>query len=118
MKRVERFTRGRIWGGRPNGSKPPESIKPGEYGWLGNPYHIDKAGDPEQERARAITCYRDYFLARVQTDSKFREAVLSLRGAAVACCPMKRRCHLDVVAEYLASVIINPEAGERQKLHL
>lgn len=99
MMRVDRFTKGRIWGGR--GKSCPSTIKPGVYGWLGNPHAMKVTADPDIERQRVIGLFQEYFLNCVGTSAEFRAAVLALRGKPVACCPLGKPCHLDVVGAWL-----------------
>lgn len=84
------------------------NTEPGARGWLGNPYLMD-GGDQEAERRRVIHAFLLDFMARVENEPAFRQAVEDLRGQRVACwcrgaCQRRHAgnwCHLDVVAAYL-----------------
>lgn len=84
-----------VFGGRD--SADPRKTPPGQKGWLGNPFRMYR----ESERQRVIQRFRDYFLARVEHDSSFREQVLALRDKTVACFCAPKLCHLDVVKDWL-----------------
>ena len=68
----------------------------GDPGWLGNPYPVS-----EYSREESIANYREDFLARVDQDKAFREAVEELRGRTLACWCKPKPCHGDVILEYL-----------------
>jgi len=83
-----------VYGGRPRRGKAPEEIKPGEHGWLGNPF---SKGTREQN----IQNFRSYFWERINTDARFREEVVGLMNKRVACFCHPNACHLDQVKAWL-----------------
>lgn len=99
------------YGGRHREGNGPirhmNNTEPPARGWLGNPFEMD--GDTEAERRRVIAAFLSDFLARVESDPEFRQAVEGLRGQTVACwCRGTHTdrdptnwCHLDVVDAWL-----------------
>jgi len=83
------------------------NTEPPTRGWLGNPHEMDE--ETVAERRRVIAAFLSRFVARVEQDDTFRQAVESLRGRRVACwCrgvsqdrTPENWCHLDVVAAWL-----------------
>lgn len=75
---------GRKWG------KYPDSL------W-GNPWHIGKDGT----RDEVIERFSKYFHARLKIDKDFQEKTEELRGKTLLCWCKPKRCHCDVIAEYL-----------------
>lgn len=59
-------------------SVDPRDLRPGEYGFLGNPF---KSGTVNENLEK----YEEYFLERVKTDRYFYRAVLSLYGKRLGC---------------------------------
>lgn len=96
--RVEAFD---VYAGRPrrgpDGSKSndPRDVKEGVEGWLGNPW------DPWKHGASALTNFREYFLERVASDWRFRDAVLALKGKRLGCFCKPAPCHADIIAEWI-----------------
>ncbi len=82
-----------VYGGR--GETPPEQTPIGQYGWLGNPYHIDKDGD----RDEVIAKFQDYFWRRLG-EPEFVEAVKALDGLTVCCWCAPEPCHLNVINDW------------------
>lgn len=71
---------------------------------FGNYYIIGRDGD----RTEVIEKYRKYFYERILTDAKFRDKVLSLKGKRLGCwCVPEHRCHVEIIVEYLETVIDN-----------
>lgn len=71
--------------------------RPGERGWLGNPYRIER----DVTRAAAIALFRDVFLRRVDADPAFAVAVIQrCRGKRLGCYCLPLACHGDVIAEW------------------
>lgn len=70
-----------------------------ESGWLGNPYALSMG----ESREDCIEKFRIAFMARIETDSDFRRAVLGLRGMALSCWCAPESCHGDVIAEWIDS---------------
>ncbi len=65
-------------------------------GCFGNPFGVEKFG-----REKCLELYRGYFYARIDSDAKFREAVLSLKGKTLACFCKPEACHGDIIKEWL-----------------
>lgn len=76
-----------VYGGRGN-----HDAKPGEYGWLGNPFHTYQYG-----REGAIQKYKMYFWKRINADPEFQAEVMKLKDKTVACYCHPKPCHLDVI---------------------
>lgn len=72
-----------------------KGIQPGERGWLGNPFTLNG-----NSRSASIRKFREAFLEKVSKDSKFRNAVLNIRGRLGCYCKPKS-CHGDVIADYI-----------------
>ena len=85
-----------VYGGRPRGGKDPRACKPGEYGWLGNPFHLAS----EADREVVIQRFKVYFWRRINSDVEYREAVMALRGKTVACFCSPKHCHLDILVDW------------------
>jgi hypothetical protein len=64
---------------------------------FGNPFEM--VG--ESQRARVIEAHRAWFLARVETDLKFRTKVLELAGKDLACWCYPKPCHGDTILAWL-----------------
>jgi len=71
------------------------SVQIGDRGWLGNPFTLR-----EHSRSASIQKFKEAFLEKVQNDSRFRTAVLNIRGR-LGCYCKPRECHGDVIAEYI-----------------
>lgn len=69
----------------------------GRDGYFGNPFPL-RAGE---ERGSTLEKYREYFLKRLETDSEFKEKVLSLQGKTLGCFCSPNACHGDIIAEYV-----------------
>src|SRR5512134_2394141 len=86
-----------VYGGRPKGVADCSLLKPGEHGWLGNPFVVGLDGSRDQCIAR----FKRYFWKRVNQDTEFRAAVKALAGKRVGCFCKPQSCHLDVVKAWL-----------------
>lgn len=64
---------------------------------FGNPFHLRNDGD----RPTVLAKYREYFMRRVQQDSKFRARVLALRGKRLGCHCAPKLCHGMIIVEWL-----------------
>jgi len=73
----------------------------GRPSMLGNPFRIGQGGSREE----VIQKFREYFYARIDTDCKFRELVLSLAGKILGCYCKPKACHGDIIAEYLNGML-------------
>lgn len=69
-------------------------------GYFGNPFVLKNPNDA-QERVQVLQQYREWFLARIQRDPVFRQAVLGLKGKRLGCFCKPRECHGDVIAAWL-----------------
>lgn len=91
-----------VYGGRGTNQSNLRNTAVGKYGWLGNPFRINK----QQGRAEVIAKYVPAFYARMADDYEFREAVKGLDGKRVGCwCRHSHEespaCHLDVIDQFL-----------------
>jgi len=68
----------------------------GESGSFGNPFSIKQFG-----RDGSIEKFKEYFLRRVEDDLTFRDKVLDLRGKTLGCFCAPKRCHGEVIVEWL-----------------
>jgi hypothetical protein len=76
-----------------------EIPEPPQFGCFGNPYPVAKYG-----REKCIELYRQYFYERIESDVKFREAVLSLKGKRLGCFCKPLACHGDIIKEWLDNI--------------
>ncbi len=67
-----------------------------EDGYFGNPFPLNKYLPDE-----CITLYRRYFRFRLSTDPEFRRRIEGLRGKVLGCFCKPKRCHGDVILDYL-----------------
>lgn len=72
----------------------------GQDGYFGNP--IPLIGLTRQE---CLTEYRKYFYKRINSDSEFKQRILTLKGKVLGCFCYPKECHGDVIAEYLNSTV-------------
>ena len=80
----------------------------GQDGYFGNPYPLDV--DTATMRLAVIQAYKRYFLDRMDSDQEFKSRVLGLKGRRLGCFCKPKRCHADVIAEYLNNL---PEFVQR-----
>jgi hypothetical protein len=64
---------------------------------FGNPFKIGEDGN----RDEVISLYAYYFEEKLEGEPGFREAVEALRGKKLGCYCAPKRCHGDVIVEYL-----------------
>lgn len=70
----------------------------GQDGYFGNPFPLVKGAD----RGSTLEKYREYFVKRIETDSEFKEKVLSLHGKTLGCfCQSSETCHGSIIKEYV-----------------
>ena len=69
----------------------------GNDGYFGNPLRLGT----EKDRDAVIEQYRVWFLRRVEADPEFRRRVLALRGKRLGCFCFPKRCHGNVMAEWI-----------------
>ena len=67
---------------------------------FGNPFRLEEDGG-EYTREQSVEEYREWFKNKIQTDPEFREAVKQLRGETLGCWCKPKKCHGDVILEYL-----------------
>lgn len=84
----------------PNGRDMLSVAKPGNRGWLGNPFALE-----QYSRERSIALFREAFEGKLGRDDAFREAVRELSGKTLGCwCQQvdedEPACHAEVVAEW------------------
>jgi len=77
----------------------------GQYAYIGRPSIF---GNPftmrnytDDERARVIAKFEDYFYNRLETDPAFKEAVMQLKGHDLGCYCAPKPCHGDIILNYL-----------------
>lgn len=66
----------------------------------GNPFNLENPKD-EKARLAVIEQYREWFLAKIESDASFRDSLESLRGRDLGCWCAPRACHGDVILEWL-----------------
>lgn len=76
---------------------------------FGNPFKIGKDGD----RDEVIEKYREYFYAKLAKEKQFREAVLMLRFQDVACYCAPKKCHGDIIVEFLSTLIVDEDYDDK-----
>ena len=75
----------------------------GRDGYFGNPFPL-AFGSSDEERDACIAKFKEYFLNRLETDATFKQRVHELRGKTLGCFCKPRRCHGDIIVEYLNSL--------------
>lgn len=81
--------------------KPDNSIPdPPKAGCFGNPFFLRNVND-DVEREWVLKQYREYFYERIKTDKAFLDAVMTLKGKRLACFCAPKKCHADIIAEFL-----------------
>lgn len=83
----------------------------GQDGYYGNPVTINKTcpicGGIHKDRGSTLPCYEIYFKKRIESDSEFKERILSLEGKRLGCfCrspndPPTKICHGLIIAEWI-----------------
>jgi hypothetical protein len=81
----------------------------GTDGYFGNPFTVAEYG-----HGVCIDKFREYFYERLEKDAEFKQRVLALADKTIACFCVPRRCHGDVIAEYVNSHCSKP--AEQGKL--
>lgn len=82
----------------PGGVHMLSGLKPGQRGWLGNPYVIG----PNCTREQSIAKFARAFASKLSDDAEFRKAVEALQGDLLCFCdPLP--CHGHVIVAYLES---------------
>lgn len=70
-------------------------------GTFGNPFHIDGHSADAAAREECIQKYARYLRDRLLADTEFRRKVLTLKGKVLGCWCMPKRCHGEVLVEWL-----------------
>ncbi|WP_276253606.1 DUF4326 domain-containing protein [Halomontanus rarus] len=92
------------------------NTEPGDRGWLGNPYSVERFG-----REQAIAMYTHAVLHRCEQDVEFRNALGDLQGTGTVLGCWCRRleddepaCHCDVLVRVIDDVLVprNRNGGE------
>lgn len=87
-----------VYIGRGNyGKSHMNNTEVGEEGWLGNPHKLDEDGDREE----VIQKFARDFFERLLNDEEFHEAVMDLKGKTLGCHCKPKRCHGDIIADYV-----------------
>lgn len=80
----------------------------GHNGYFGNPFrkHVTCSNclQVHQTAGDTLPCFESYFLKRIQSDSKFRQSVLALRGKTLGCFCAPLPCHGTVIAKWVDSL--------------
>ena len=91
-----------VYGMRGPGGNTMTNTVPGQRGWLGNPNKWEGNGDAKGVTVQdAIEAFRRDFLAKVDSDPVFRQAVLDLDGKKLGYYRPDQPNHLQVVKEWL-----------------
>lgn len=69
----------------------------GQDGYFGNPIRLQKG----QSRGETIAAYKQYFYARLASDTEFKQRIHELKGKRLGCFCKPNACHGDVIVEYL-----------------
>lgn len=67
---------------------------------FGNPFRLIKDGG-EYTRTESVEKYREYFHDKIENDEEFKERVESLKGKTLGCWCKPKKCHGDIIVEYL-----------------
>lgn len=77
--------------------RPDNTIPdPPKSGCFGNPFPVGTHG-----REECLRLFEEYFLDRLETDTAFAEAVLSLQGKRLGCVCKPKACHGDIIKRWL-----------------
>lgn len=74
----------------------------GNDGYFGNPYPLLKGEDS----GATLEKFKEYFLNRLEKDTEFKAKVISLRGKRLGCFCKPKKCHGDIIANYLDNLEI------------
>lgn len=69
----------------------------GRPGYYGNPYILEK----EEDRDKVLDQYKAYFEEKMKNDPLFKLKILQLKGKILGCWCSPRRCHGDIIANFL-----------------
>lgn len=96
--------------GRGSGGRDMLSVaKPGQRGWLGNPFPADEYG-----REESIEKFREAFEDKLDRDEEFRDAVRDLAGKTLGCWCQRLdadepACHAEVIAQKADELALRAE---------
>lgn len=95
-----------VYCGRGRGEKNnPLNCKPGEPGWLGNPFSLGKkciaCGKIHQETGETLSCFERYLRLRLEHDPDFKAEFIKLKGLKLGCYCKPKACHTDVMIKIL-----------------
>ena len=92
-----------IYIGRGKGGDIPTT--PGEYGYYGNPIVKGKTcpfcKQVHETGGSTLPCYRKYLEDRMNSDPKFKDLILNLKGKVLGCWCSPGPCHGDVISQLL-----------------
>lgn len=71
-------------------------INPRDYGYFGNPFSLK-----DYKLQQSLDLYTTYFYKRLEQDETFKNAILSLKGKILGCFCKPKRCHGDIIKEWL-----------------
>lgn len=89
-----------------------------DSGWLGNPYIANDVRGGVLTREQAVDKYRKVFLAKIEADPDFKNAVEALRGQKLGYYKPSEHNHVSVITEYLGegvTVVEHPVFGYRDR---
>jgi hypothetical protein len=107
-----------VYAGRgPNGRHMLSVGKPGERGWLGNPFTLE-----DHHRGASIAKFREAFEEKLERDAEFREAVGNLSGKILGCWCQRLDdegppCHAEIIAEYADRIASEQHTDADQSDH-
>ena len=80
-----------------------EGIRPGEEGWLGNPHPIGWCDicNSYHTRSESVKKFKEDFYKKIEAESEFKKAVLSLVGKRLGCFCKPKECHGDIIKEWI-----------------
>lgn len=76
----------------PANGQDPRDLKPGEYGFLGNPFVEEEDSDEK---------FQEYFNNRLTDDPYFKRAVLSMYGKRLGCIDDPQKSHGRFILAWL-----------------
>ncbi len=66
----------------------------GQDGYFGNPFN-------NADRNKSIKLFKKYFYEKIHSDPEFHRRVLALKGKVLGCFCKPKKCHADVITDYL-----------------
>lgn len=77
----------------------------GFSGYFGNPIkaysRCARCNQYHDTGESTLGCYSLYFHERLLNDSEFKQRVLSLKGKVLGCFCKPRKCHVDIIIDWL-----------------